>query len=126
MSTNSTISVVCKDGIVKSVYCHYYYYMNNTGNILKQYYVTPELAEELVDKGAISYLEPTINDTYFFHSGYDKPTTIATYDSLQDYIINADRHFTIYGLVCNDCNFIFMNDHKWYLYLPVLKCYREL
>jgi len=122
MSTNSTISVVCKDGIVKSVYCHYDGYIDHTGNILKQYYNTSELAEKLVDKGDISYLQPTIKNTIFYHRDYKEPKQVKKYDSLQDYTV----HYIKYGLFWTDYDYIFMNDHKWYLYFPKTKHYQVL
>ena len=54
MSTPSFIGVLCKEGIVKFVYCHSDGYPSYLGKMLLEHYNTPELATALVDLGSLS------------------------------------------------------------------------
>lgn len=58
MGTRSTIAVQHANGSVSQVYCHWDGYLEGVGKTLLQYYNTQELAEALVDHGAISSLYP--------------------------------------------------------------------
>ncbi|EES4171881.1 post-segregation killing protein PndC [Escherichia coli] len=51
MSTVCTISVVCRDGVVRSVACHADGYLSHAGRILNTHYATWCLAEQLVLNG---------------------------------------------------------------------------
>lgn len=54
MSTPSFIGVLCKEGIIKFVYCHSDGYPSYLGKMLLEHYNTPELATALVDLGSLS------------------------------------------------------------------------
>ena len=54
MSTQSFIGVLCKEGIIKFVYCHSDGYPSYLGKMLLEHYNTPELATALVDLGSLS------------------------------------------------------------------------
>lgn len=54
MSTPSFIRVLCKEGIIKFVYCHSDGYPSYLGKMLLEHYNTPELATALVDLGSLS------------------------------------------------------------------------
>lgn len=54
MSTQSFIGVLCKEGIIKFVYCHSDGYPSYLGRMLLTHYNTPELATALVDLGSLS------------------------------------------------------------------------
>lgn len=58
MSTHSTISVLCRDGLVRTVYCHQDGYLQHNGRILAEYYNSRDAAEALVAPGNIWYLRP--------------------------------------------------------------------
>ncbi|EGU0513373.1 post-segregation killing protein PndC [Salmonella enterica] len=58
MSTHSTISVLCRDGLVRTVYCHQDGYLKHNGRILAEYYNSRDAAEALVAPGNIWYLRP--------------------------------------------------------------------
>lgn len=51
MSTRSIISVVCRDGLVRSAYCHQNGYLQDNGRILLEHYNSQEKAEVLVAPG---------------------------------------------------------------------------
>ena len=59
MSTRSTIAYVEDDRSVVASYCHMDGYLDHTGRILLDHYNSFEQAKELVDIGAISFLETT-------------------------------------------------------------------
>lgn len=73
MSTPSFIGVLCKEGIIKFVYCHSDGYPSYLGKMLLEHYNTPELATALVDLGSLSMvrerLAPDEGETHRF----DKP-----------------------------------------------------
>ncbi|EGP9458752.1 hypothetical protein ACFW8Q_001711 [Salmonella enterica] len=48
MSTRSTISVLCRDGLVRTVYCHQDSNLQHNGRILAEYYNSWDAAEALV------------------------------------------------------------------------------
>ena len=54
MSTPSFIGVLCKEGIIKFVYCHSDGYPSYLGKMFLEHYNTPELATALVDLGSLS------------------------------------------------------------------------
>lgn len=61
MSTRSTISILELNGTVKQIYCHYDGYVSNNGRLLKTFYNTPELVQELISGGDLSILGEYIN-----------------------------------------------------------------
>lgn len=70
MSTQSFIGVLCKEGIIKFVYCHSDGYPSYLGRMLLTHYNTPELATALVDLGSLSMvrerLAPDEGETHTF------------------------------------------------------------
>ena len=70
MSTPSFIGVLCKEGIIKFVYCHSDGYPSYLGKMLLEHYNTPELATALVDLGSLSMvrerLAPDEGETHTF------------------------------------------------------------
>ncbi|EAM2983582.1 post-segregation killing protein PndC [Salmonella enterica] len=86
MSTHSTISVLCRDGLVRTVYCHQDGYLKHNGRILAEYYNSRDAAEALVAPGNIWYLRPrcdrpeghceeTPADTRVYHAARVYPDT---------------------------------------------------
>ena len=70
MSTQSFIGVLCKEGIIKFVYCHSDGYPSYLGKMLLEHYNTPELATALVNLGSLSMvrerLAPDEGETHTF------------------------------------------------------------
>lgn len=106
MSTNSTISVLCADGSVASIYCHWDGYIAHNGELLRNYYNSQALAEELVSLGNMSSLNKKIYPMSESHSfDYPEPGVcvyyardrgkrnvgFGTFDSLQDFMENGDH-----------------------------------
>lgn len=65
MGTRSSISLY-KDGIVKTIYCHWDGYLANNGRILIESYNTLEKVEHLLSYGDCSSLEPEIEKCEFY------------------------------------------------------------
>ena len=63
MSTQSFIGVLCKEGIIKFVYCHSDGYPSYLGKMLLEHYNTPELATALVDLGSLSMVRERLSRT---------------------------------------------------------------
>jgi hypothetical protein len=61
MATRSTIAVQLPNGTIKQIYTHWDGYIEHNGRILKQFYSTPELAQELISHGDLSVLGDYIN-----------------------------------------------------------------
>lgn len=73
MSTQSFIGVLCKEGIIKFVYCHSDGYPSYLGKMLLEHYNTPELATALVDLGSLSMVrERLASDEGEMHT-FDTP-----------------------------------------------------
>ncbi|EPT6528574.1 post-segregation killing protein PndC, partial [Escherichia coli] len=49
MTVSSTISVFCRDGVFRTVYCHLHGEPTWNGRILHTHYATGQLAEALVE-----------------------------------------------------------------------------
>ncbi len=81
MSTNSTISVIQKNGSVKSVYCHWDGYTEGVGKDLINHFNTERLANKLISEGSISSIDKSYVDTY--HSKRGEDIEIMQYSSLE-------------------------------------------
>ena len=69
MATRSFIAIRNDDSeheTYDAVYCHYDGYFDGVGQILLDHYKTKELVRELIEGGAMSYLEPTFKETMFY------------------------------------------------------------
>ncbi len=75
MSTRSTISIMDKNGQVKSIYCHSDGYLSYNGIILFNYYQNAQKVKELIDLGDLSSLEKEI---------HPNPNQIHDFDKRQD------------------------------------------
>lgn len=62
MATRSNIGIELSNGEVEFIYCHWDGYIENNGKILYNHYNDLSKIEELIDLGAISSLEPDIED----------------------------------------------------------------
>ncbi|HCT4903684.1 TPA: post-segregation killing protein PndC [Salmonella enterica] len=58
MTVSSTISVYCRDGMFRSVYCHLHGELSWNGRILHTHYATGQQAEALITHGDIRCLGP--------------------------------------------------------------------
>jgi len=69
MSTRSRINVLCSDGKVKSIYCHF----DGADHLdtLNMHYATLELAEQLVSQGNLSVLGSMAMDPPVWHTFND-------------------------------------------------------
>lgn len=56
MSTRSTISIINKDGKVRSIYCHHDGYLDYNGKKLVDFYDNEEVINQLMDLGDLSAL----------------------------------------------------------------------
>jgi hypothetical protein len=65
MGTRSSISLY-KDGIVKTIYCHWDGYLSNNGRILVTSYNTIERVEELLSFGDCSSLDEDLSKCEFY------------------------------------------------------------
>ncbi len=136
MATRSTISVLQKDGSVKSIYCHFDGYIKGVGRTLQNYYNSEELANRLVSLGDLSYLSkypdplPEAPEEYHFgrtpgiikaedHS-FDNPqkdVTVAYHrDRRENFNINNYSSIEEYIISKNfqDYNYLWMNG-EWHL-----------
>jgi len=73
MSTPIFIGVLCKEGIIKFVYCHSDSYPSYLGKMLLEHYNTPELATALVDLGSLSMVRERLAPDEGEMHGFDTP-----------------------------------------------------
>jgi hypothetical protein len=83
MATRSTISILKKDGSLRSVYCHWDGYLEGVGETLIINYKTPQQVNELIENGDISSLGLTINESEFYHKK-DSRIAYLEYKSLDE------------------------------------------
>jgi hypothetical protein len=67
MSTHSTISVKCRDGKRRTIYCHFDGYLSHNGRILLEHYSSQDAAEELVALGNLSGLNTSADTCVAYH-----------------------------------------------------------
>lgn len=87
MGTRSTIAIEFADNSVSQVYCHWDGYLDNNGEILRNYYTDPFKVRELVDLGGFSSLRETVAETAegaYTQRGEDKDV---------NRYMNADEYF---------------------------------
>ena len=106
MATRSSIAVVLNDGSVKSIYCHYDGYVGYNGKYLRAYYNTYEQALELVQKGDMSSLNETIEESIFYSRDRGEKLVVRTYSSLKFYLLSQDYR--------QDYDYIFA-EGQWFL-----------
>ena len=66
MATRSTISYLDSPNRVRTIYVHWDGYISGVGAILVNHYRDPALIEQLIRKGDISSLRPTVDETAFY------------------------------------------------------------
>ena len=113
MGTRSTISVYNKDGVIKSVYCHWDGYYEHNGVILYNFYNTISKVNKLIDCGDISSLGTEIGkkhkfiDIYhgctFYHRdrGEDKNITVINVEDVKNPYCNIPEE---------EYNYIFLEE----------------
>ena len=68
MATRSYIGKLTDEGTVNYIYCHYDGYLEHNGKLLKENYNTPEMVDELLSLGDISYLGEQIGQQQDFEN----------------------------------------------------------
>ena len=84
MSINCAIGLVTANDTIVSVYCHND--GNSVGSILKHFYKTDKKIFNLLQKGWISVLRPTIETTIF----YKDTQSLSKYDPV---LSNSEKEF---------------------------------
>lgn len=118
MSTRSRIAVMHGD-VCKSVYCHYDGYPEYTGRLLLDNYGSNE-ANDLVSRGDVSQVKPTVGEMKFYDQVSDERNWHAagTFDDFLDQVDGC----------CAEWYYV-MRDGKWYvgnLYEQDARHYRQL
>lgn len=85
MATRSTISILEKNGTVKTIYCNWDGYLSHNGEFLKQYYNTADKVNELISNGSMSSLRENIEKSVFYHRDRNEDLVINEFDSLETY-----------------------------------------
>ena len=121
MATRGTIAVEHPDGTITQVYSHWDNYLDHNGRILRDYYNSQELAEELVSMGDMSSLGPRIHPrgphsydrpeehvSVFYHRDHGQAFTNTKYSDYDEYIQTGQYE---------EYNYIFRNN-QWYVDWP--------
>lgn len=106
MATRSTISV--HDPLtdhVKQVYCHWDGYLEHNGVMLSRHYNSYELANQLIDMGAISGLEDTIDGSVFYARDRGEERLMNDFYSYEMWRMTAQRE---------EFDYIWIND-AWHV-----------
>ena len=90
MGTRSNIGYENKNKNVNFMYCHYDGYLDHNGRMLLEHYNSEEDAQDLVDNGYASSLQPTVKEINEKRVHFDKPEA---YKSLGNYMRNVDTLF---------------------------------
>ena len=120
MATRSTITVVNPDDTVSQIYCHFDGYPAHNGVLLKEFYNTLELAQELVSLGDLSVLAERIHPegdhtfeapedgtcVFYGRDRGESDTEPSHYPNFEMYRLSGDSQ---------EYNYILRNDGKWYV-----------
>ena len=85
MATRSTIALEFADGSVSQVYCHWDGYLDNNGAILAQSYMDPFKVKELVERGALSSLDSSLDGCSFYAEDRGEELTVNRYKDADEY-----------------------------------------
>jgi hypothetical protein len=85
MATRSTIALEFADGSVSQVYCHWDGYLENNGAILAQHYMDPFKVKELVERGAMSSLDSSVDGCSFYAEDRGEELTVNRYQNADEY-----------------------------------------
>lgn len=66
MATRSTIGIQNEDNSIDLIYCHWDGYYSGVGKTLKEHYNTEEKVRQLIDRGNLSSLGKTIDESSFY------------------------------------------------------------
>lgn len=124
MSTRSTISIINKDGTVRSIYCHHDGYVSYNGKKLVDFYKDEERINQLLDLGDLSALgnNPVSDKEYWKNSGpfynFNEDFCITYRDRGETEIdakeFNSFEEFKqAFPDLQEEYNYIF-KDNKWY------------
>lgn len=94
MTVSSTISVFCRDGVFRTVYCHLHGEPTWNGRILHTHYATGQQAEALVEHGDIRCLGPRC-DKPAGHTLQNPVDGVTAYSALFDHGLasKSDQRF---------------------------------
>lgn len=125
MSTRSTISIIKKDGTVRSIYCHHDGYLDYNGKKLVNFYKDEERINQLLDLGDLSALgnNPVSDKEYWnnrdpFYYEFNEDFCIAYRDRGETEIdakeFNSFEEFKqAFPDLQEEYNYVF-KDNKWY------------
>jgi hypothetical protein len=68
MSTRAMIGMLRDDGTVRAIYSHWGSYPAHVGILLKKFYDTADAVTRLLNRGDVSSLGATLEETTFFHN----------------------------------------------------------
>jgi hypothetical protein len=91
MSTNSSIAVLCDDGSIIQVFCHWDGSVEHNGRLLFENYNNRALAEELAMKGDLFSLGATLDKCRFQDAlGFTGYNHFENYESYYETSLEAD------------------------------------
>jgi len=103
MGTRSFIAIKDNDTI-KGVYCHWDGYPEGVGAVLNEHYNDAERAKELISKGDMSSLAPTL-DASVFYTSRGEPLKVST--------LVSEEQLTIKAKGCGSEYLYLFKDNKW-------------
>jgi hypothetical protein len=91
MGTRSTIALEFADGSVSQVYCHWDGYLSNNGAILEQHYMDPFKVKELVERGAMSSLDSSVDGCSFYAEDRGEELCVNRYMNVDEYFDDCQQ-----------------------------------
>lgn len=121
MGTRSQIGIMNEDGSITTVYCHWDGYLSHNGKILLENYDTREKVLKLIEKGDMSVLAETAEDTHYYFKvdGNYYDVAPVTYEDIDSYLTAQAESWCEY--------FYLFNDGQWkYLTYPHRENWQDL
>ena len=115
MGTRSRIAIIKKDGSIRSIYCHWDGYLEHNGVILLNYYDTEEKVNKLIDLGALSSLERTLDGTVSYHKWRGEELRVEEFKNIAEFFDYMYYSWEEYAYI--------FKDNEWYVSIDDLEDY---
>ena len=117
MSTRSTISIEKPNNEIHCIYCHYDGYPTGNGKILLDHYKDLKKIKKLINKGDLSSLASTLEETRSYNEWRGEDKNINIYNSREEMLSKKGQEYNY--LWSEKDNFWWMNEEFEEHWIPL-------
>lgn len=122
MGTRSTIIKKLKNGLYRSIYCHWDGYLGHNGRILLKNYKDSKKVSKLISLGSLSSLGEEVEAPKGVRHTYDKPhknTTVAYHRDRGDDLEDICDSESLLKAMQESCSYVYIAG-EWYVPFNIL------